>query len=325
MINKGLKFKRVCRLIIGKNGDGDIPSKGLSFDQRFRFEFDIVQTAYKTPNTGTIKIYNLRDETFAKIQDEFDDVVLMAGYEKDPPIIFRGSIKFRYKYREGNDHIIMVDVADGDKDYKSTNVNFTLRKESTERQAIDMILNEMKSIRRGYVAGSKLNKKSIRGRVYSGPARDILTQIADNNDALWSFQNGRYVMVPVDSTLPTEAIKVSSETGLIGAPEMNDKGIAVKMMLEPRAVPNGKLWLANNEIKGAKFKLAMLQQDHSKKKRDPVRKDPDGVYKMFVVNHKGDTRGTEWVTEVKCVGLDQKIPTSKKEVPLPMEDGPDEF
>ena len=37
---------------------------------------------------------------------------------------------------------------------------------------------------------------------------------------------------------------------------------------------------------------------------------------MFVVNHKGDTRGNDWFSEVKCVGLDEKIPQSKSQVPM---------
>jgi hypothetical protein len=90
----------------------------------------------------------------------------------------------------------------------------------------------------------------------------------------------------------------------------------MKIQLDPRVVPNGKLWLANNEVKAAVFKPPMLLREEQKKSKAPVRKDPDGVYKVFVVNHKGDTRGNDWFSEIKCVGLSEKIPTSKSEVPM---------
>jgi hypothetical protein len=143
--------------------------------------------------------------------------------------------------------------------------------------------------------------------------------IARNNGAHWSIQDGFLAMVPAGSTLPNEAIKVDSDTGLLESPMINDKGISMKMQLDPRIVPNSKIWLSNNAVKAAHFKAPMLLTEHQKGSKAHVRLDPDGVYKVFVVNHKGDTRGTDqssWVTEVKCVGLDEKIPTSKSSVPM---------
>lgn len=323
-IRSGLKFRRVCRVILGKTGSGSL-SKGLSFDNRFRIEFEVTKTIYHTPNAAVVKIYNLSQDTLARITSEFDEILISAGYESDPILIFRGNIKYRYQYREVNDHIIELDAGDGDKAYRNSTVNFTMAAQSTESQAIDHILSQMPGVSRGYIAGSRIQKRRSRGKTYSGTARELLTQVSRDNDAQWSILDGKLVLVPVDSTLPLEAIKVSSLTGLLETPEINDKGISIKMMLEPRANPNGKLWLQNNEVKGAKFKIAMLAQDHAKKKAKPVRKDPDGVYKMFVVVHKGDTRGREWTTSVKCIGLQEKIPTSKGNVPMSMEDGASEL
>ena len=42
-----------------------------------------------------------------------------------------------------------------------------------------------------------------------------------------------------------------------------------------------------------------------------VRLDPDGIYKVLKLTHKGDNRGQDWVTEIECIGLDQPIPATR--------------
>jgi hypothetical protein len=167
----------------------------------------------------------------------------------------------------------------------------------------------MQATTKGHIHGKHLTRSRLRGKVYSGMMRDHMDKIARENDAEWSMQDGKLVMVPVDSVLPGAAIAISSETGLLGAPEINDKGITVKTMMDLRIVPYGKIWLKNNEVKMAHLKAAQTGQ---KRKlhgpATPIRLDPDGVYKVYAVKHVGDTRGTDWYSECRCVALDSPIP-----------------
>lgn len=308
---------RICRVRVGKKTDALTPVVGREFTEALRITFDVTKTIYRTPNVATIKLYNLSEDNENRIHDEYNDVELDVGYGAQAQGIFRGNVRYVYRYREGNDRITQIQAGDGDKDFKDGEVNFTLAAGHTDEDAIDCLLQNLGTTVLGYVAGPNLTKPKILGKTYSGTVRRVMDGIARNNKAHWTIQDGKLSMVPAGSTLPNEAIKVDSTTGLLGTPEINDKGIAMKLQLDPRVVPNGKLWLANNEVKAATFQPPMLLREEQKGSAAHVRLDPDGVYKVFVVTHKGDTRGNDWFSEVKCVGLSDKIPTSRGSVPVP--------
>lgn len=314
---QGPKWLRTCRLEVGKRDGGLV--KGFVVTD-LRVQFEVTKTVYHTPNTANIKVFNLREENEKRLRDEFTDVRMFVGYRGIPGVdkpqehlLFQGNIRFSYFYRDGLDRIAEIECGDGDKDYQDTTINYTLAKDATEAMVINHLLQQFKGgTTKGRIHGKNLFKPRIRGKVYSGDAREAMHDIARNNDAHWSIQDGKLVMIPVDSTLPGEAIKVSSDTGLLGAPEVNDKGITIKTLLDARILPNGKLWLENNELK---LKKLGEQQTGQQRKlngpKEPARTDPDGIYKVFAVKHKGDNRGMgsgDWSSESRCVGLDQPIP-----------------
>ena len=115
------KWLRTCRLLVGKDGDGNVsPSTGLSIDSTItpeaqkagatagiRITFDITKTSYRTPNVATIKIYNLNQTHENMVMGEFNDVILMGGYQGSSRLFFRGNIKYANAFREG---FVRVDV-----------------------------------------------------------------------------------------------------------------------------------------------------------------------------------------------------------------------
>jgi hypothetical protein len=316
-----VKWLRKCQLLVGKDGNGEVwPSSGLLVEH-LRIAFDITKTIYRTPNVGTIRIYNLSESDERKVDREFNDVILQGGYQSNNRLFFRGNIKYCNIYRDGNDRITELNCGDGDKDFKGTLVNFALAAGHTDADAIRQLLHSFKATTLGHVHGKDLFRKRSRGRVFSGNARDILDRVAEDNAAEWSIQDGKLIMVPVDSTLPNEAIEVDSETGLVGTPEVNDKGITIKTFFDPRIVPGSKLWLRNNEVKMRHLKAELKGQKrklHGPSK--PARTDPDGIYKVYAAHITGDTRDVEWFSECKCVALDAKIPSIKG---LPQSTTPD--
>jgi len=322
------KWLRTCQLLIGKNGDGNVsPSTGLLIEQQvgaeagLRIKFDITKTSYRTPNVASITIYNMNEQHERMVMKEFNDVILQGGYQGNTRLFFRGNIKYANAYRDGNDRLVVLECGDGDKDFHGALVNFTLAAGASDADAIRKMLTTFQATTLGHVSGKTINKKHGRARTFSGNARDFFDRVAKNNDAEWSIQDGKLIMVPVDSTLPNEALMVSSETGLLGAPEVNDKGIGMKVMFDPRIIPGSKLWLLNNEVKMKHLKAQLTSQKrklHGPKR--PVRTDPDGIYKVYAVHIVGDTRGQDWTSEIKCVALDSPIPSIKG---LPQSTTPD--
>jgi len=55
--------------------------------------FKVTRGDFQAPNTADIRIYNLADATVNKIENEFTDVAIQAGYEGNYGLIFNGTIK----------------------------------------------------------------------------------------------------------------------------------------------------------------------------------------------------------------------------------------
>lgn len=308
------QWKRKVQVVIGKKGTGLLV-------ENLRVHFEVAKTVESAPNVAIIKIYNLHPDNEAKIKNEFDEVLLNAGYEGAMQLVFRGNIKHVYRYREGNDYITEIEAGDGDKDFRKAVMNETLAAGTTTSQLVDRAVGTFKNTG-GTTKGTVqvTERARIRGKVISGNTRDVLHDVARETGANWSIQDGQLTIVGANSVLPGEAIVIRADTGMLGAPEINDKGIAVKCLMNPMLKVNGAIQLDNNGIKAKRVKAQSLATKREKQETNAplgrenaelVRLDPDGVYKILKLTHKGDNRGQDWVSEIECIGLDQPIPKSR--------------
>lgn len=307
------QWKRIVQVVVGKQGSG-LSIANDPNGNSLRIQFEIAKTVEPTPNTALIKIFNLHPNHESQIKNEYDEVIVNAGYEDSVRIIFRGNIKHVFRYRDKNDYITEIDAADGDKDFRTAIMNLTLAAGTSTQQLVDKAVGTFKGgTTKGFIGAD--NKPRIRGRVISGNTRDVLSDIARDSGANWSIQDGELVMVKSDSVLPDEAIVINSDTGMLGAPEINDKGISVKCLLNPQIKCNGAIQLNNKDIRIHERKMPLLISPDEQKKlqrQEPVRLDPDGIYKVIRVIHKGDNRAAEWMSEIVCVGLSEPIPQKRK-------------
>jgi hypothetical protein len=288
---------RTTRVVVGKQLTGNLNS-GLSID-KLRIKYTVEKSLRGPPNTANILIYNLAEAHVGLIKNEYDDVVIDSGHVGNSRIVFRGSIKYPFHYRDTNDWITEIQAADGDKDYNAI-VNTTLVAGKSADDAIDQILAAMPDTRRGAIHVNPY--RYLRGRVLAGPARSVLDTIARENGAAWSIQDGSLDIIMADAALPSEAVVVNADTGMIGAPEVSGKGIRVRMLLNPQVRVNGLIILDNNNIKIQ----ALQQYSAGPKVRDKqlARLDPDGRYKVYKLKHECDTR-SDGSTDVECVAFGQ--------------------
>ena len=298
------QWQRRAQVVIGKKGSGLLV-------ENLRIQFDVSKTVESAPNVAVIKIFNLSPINEAKIKNEFDEVLLNAGYEGALRLVFRGNIKHVYRYRDKSDYITEIEAGDGDKDFRTATMNETLAAGTTNAQLVDRAVGSFKTTGGTTTGAVQINDRArLRGKVISGNTRDVLHDVARESGANWSIQDGQLVIVKANGVLPDEAIVITADTGMLGAPEINDKGIAVKCLLNPQLRVNGAIKLNNNGIKAKRQKAQALGKKQEDQK-EPVRLDPDGIYKVLKITHKGDTRGQDWVSEIECIGLDQPIPESR--------------
>jgi hypothetical protein len=118
-------------------------------------------------------------------------------------------------------------------------------------------------------------------------------------------------MIRTDSKVG-EAIVITSDTGLLEAPEHNDKGISVKCLLNPQIAVNGAIYLDNSAIRLKQKKQKSLGKQ--KQQQPPVRLDKQGIYKCLKVTHQGDNRSNQWYTLIESIGIGQPIPASRSSI-----------
>lgn len=291
------QYIRKASLIVGNE-------KGEGLDlSRFRIRFETRQWDTQTPNTCSIRVYNLSDETANQIQKEFTKVELKAGYEGNFGTIFVGTVKqFRRGRESPVDTYLDLFLGDGDVAYNWGYVNISLAAGSTSRDVLLAVMRvlEQHGITMGYVPEFP-EIRMPRGRVFSGMCRDVLRTLADTVGMTWSIQSGRLQFVPKQGYIPGDAVVLTSNTGLIGMPEQTQDGIYARCLLNPNLRVSGQVQINNSSVQQAQISLAYGADPRNFQIADVSK---DGFYRLLVVEHIGDTRGQDWYSNLVCVALD---------------------
>ena len=206
--DEGRQWLRRCSLLVGPKEGGALELGEL------RVAFTVKVSEQETPNSASIRVYNLSEATAGRIRKEFTRVILQAGYQGNCSVIFDGNIT-KVAGSTPDDHVRAC-----------------------------MKAFSAKGIEPGYIPllpGQKLP----RGKVMYGMARAYMRDTARRTGTAWSFQKGKMQMVPASGYLPGEAVVLSAGTGLIGTPKANDKGIEIKCLFNPRLRIGGRVRLDN--------------------------------------------------------------------------------
>ena len=291
---EGRQWLRECQLVVG-------PDSGEGLDlSALRITFATKKGDTETPNSAEINVYNLADETAAKIRREFSQVHLSAGYKGNVGTIFRGNIRQVRVWREnGVDTVCAILAADGDRAYNFATVNTTLAAGSKpkDRVAVCQQSMEAKGTKGGY-APDLGGQPLPRGKVMYGMARQYLRDEARDSNTDWSIQDGKVQMVSRHGYLPGEAVVLTHETGLVGSPEQTQDGISLRALLNPRLRVGGRIKINNQSVKAMQTPLKQAAGQQA------ARLDADGFYRIIKVEFKGDTRGNDWYADMVCIGID---------------------
>lgn len=296
---------------------------GATLDlSQLHFTFKTVQQDAESPNNCEIRVFNLSPATREQIlTQEYNRVILQAGYQNGGfGVVFDGTIKqFRRGKAGALDSYLDLLAADGDRFYNFSVVNKTLAAGSTPAQRVQAALDALRgpgAVTAGYLmpfTGGVLP----RGKVLFAHSRTVLRSEAVTQKASWSIQNGQVNFIPLNGYKPGEAVVLNALTGLIGRPEQTNEGLRCRCLLNPRieigglvkidnasvnqtlAASNNPFNLAYNRIgPGAVQNLATVTAD--------------GLYRVYVVEHTGDTRGQDWYTDLICLAVQ---PDTKKVLP----------
>lgn len=249
-----------------------------------RIQFTITKDLQGFPNLAEISIYNLSEDTRSKIQSEFENLVLKAGYVDNLKTIFTGDLRNVTKTRIGPDLITTVYAADGNKDFEEAFYNKSFNDGAKVSDIVNDVISEFKEVTKGVTEGISQTAQKVFGATFSSDSSEVLDQLGDENDFDWSIQNGKVDIIARDSFVNEQTV-INSQTGMINSPIITEIGADVKTLLNPSVLPGR---LVKIESVAPNFSLGNLNFRNINKTLG------EGVYKVIKIIHNGDTHSNNW-------------------------------
>lgn len=264
-------FRRACEVIVGSN--------------RLRghhVTFRVKRTLRPEPNTCEVTVANLSPSTRASIESlDAVRVRIRAGYGDELATIYDGELREVSTTRDGPTITTTIRSGDGERAYRRSRVNRSFAPGSSVEDVMGHLAESMRTgignalsaVRDRGLAGIVDVFES--GTVVSGRAADELTRVLDAGNLEWSVQGGALQVLERGAALQTEALRLSSSTGLLGSPSVDAKGeLRFRAMMIPGIAPG--------------VRVVIDSEFHR------------GTYRIETAEFVGDTSGGEWAVE--CTG-----------------------
>lgn len=219
--------------------------------------FDITKTNNREPNKCELTVWNLKAESRAKLQEEGLEVIIQAGYVDEINQIFKGDLESATTGRDAVNWITMLELGDGSKRMKSSRINESFRGGQPVGQMLKRVAETL-----GLDPGNLQEKVDSDGArsvlkelinmvVLSGKSMDVLDEIASSMGLNVSVQDKALQFLAKGEVLAGPAINLSASTGMLGSPEVGEKGVVSAMsLLNGRFKPGGPVSIDSRVISG---------------------------------------------------------------------------
>jgi hypothetical protein len=307
--------RKVSLLVIrpeqqGNNPSAFIPGSAVDLSD-MHFTFKTAQADVASPSNCSIRIYNLSEATLQSVMYyEYTRVILQAGYdEAGLGVIFDGTIKqFAVGKENATDTYLDILAADGDLAYNWGIVNTTLAAPNTSpNDRLNAIIQGMAE--RGVAAGSVPQFTGgvlPRGKVLFGMGRVLMAQTTKSLGATWTISNGKLDVTRTEGYKEGEAVVLSSLTGLVGIPEQTNEGLKAVCLLDPNLKLGGLVQIDNktvNQLIQQNPNAAPVAFNQYTGIQNLATITRDGLYRLYVVEHSGDTRGMAWHSHLTLLAV----------------------
>ena len=266
------------RIASRPEGDDDIVKPTL------RVGFKVEKTTNRDTNSSVVDIWNLARKTRSLLQEENIGMIVEAGYVGSTRQIFSGDVANTETKRDSVNWITTVHSGDGLVAYRSarlsesfgpgTGLDDVLKKLTTQLGV--GLGNALEKIGEGNFRGGLTeftNGLSVAGRV-----SDQLDRFLTTAGFEWSIQDGQLQLLRPGEATDDEAVKLSKGSGLIGSPEVGEKGVVkARSLLQGDIVPGRPINIEAEEV--------------------------NGFFRVDKVVHTGDTWGSDWFSDVEATPL----------------------
>lgn len=274
-------YDRLFNVSVGKGGQA-----GVAFSD-IRCEFRVVKSSDSTANAIEFKVYNLSGATRTKFESLDNRVVLSAGYASTGiQVLAVGDILKASTDYPSPEIVTTVTAGDGAKALRGSRVSLSYEPGVPAKSIVDKIVEslEVDSVDVNF----DLSGSFRQGWSYVGRAQDAMDKLAARFGFAWSVQNNTLQITEKKGVTARPSILLTPQTGLIGVPykvedtradsEKNREppGLMVRCLLNPAILPGDVVQVQSSLV-------------------------PSGSYRVKQIEHRGDTHGQEWVSEIEVV------------------------
>lgn len=260
-----------------------------------RINFSVEKSLVGFPNLSNIKVYNLSEDSRNKVETQFKDIRLSAGYN-DPILLFKGQIINVIHQKIGVDWITEIFCGDATKILNDATINKALAPGATTEQIYNELIGQLPGVTKGITEGLRnciSGKQSLlRSLQLSGSVKAWIDAIAEACGFDFSINEGIAETTELNQPLTdVEPIIINQANGMIGSPERTEIGVSVKSLLNPN------LKLARR-IKIESISQAINIGNLFFRKIPPIRNE--GIYRIDKLVHLGDTHDNQWETQIQA-------------------------
>lgn len=269
-----------------------------NIDTQLRVVFNIDKNSDKSPNKAEVTVFNfnLANRAALKTGNQIAQetraaglaydwpLVIEAGYMGSREVIFTGNITYATSKKESTDWVTNIECGDGETKFRENRINKAFGPGTTVAQ-VALECSVALDVGPGNI-GEKLGTGIFRdgygvfsqGYVASGASQEVLDDLLSSAGFTWSIQDGNLQILAPEDTTFEEIVVLSKEFGLVGSPEVGDKGIVTaKSLLQGKIRPGRRIIIQSEMV--------------------------SGTFKIDKVSHYGDTFGTDWYTELEAKPL----------------------
>ena len=256
--------------------------------QQFKITFDIINDFGAANSYADIAIYNLSQDTIAKVLKRDVIVTFRAGYEDSIDVIFEGGISNILKERVGPDVITRI-IAQGTDARKATMVNTTLGVNTTVIDAIKLCADATGHPLVIDQDDFKDASPFAKGYILSGDPYEKLDELSRSFKFDYNVENGKLIIVGKGRFRKGTPIVIDQFSGMEGIPEITEAGCDVKVRLSPR-IKIGRRIDIQSELRTFNFSNLYFQ--------DIPENAGKGIYVAHRLRHTGDSKGDTWTTSI---------------------------
>lgn len=250
-------------------------------------DFDITKTSSRTPNTGKVAIYNLSESDRKLISKSAVRLNLYLGYDGQADLISVADVDTVNSLQVEVDWVTEFTLGEGQIALRSQQ-NRTYKEGSDAKTILKQVAADA-----GLIVNNTINTVSglISGGItLEGSTQAVLGDMSSELGLDFSVQNDELFIAGADGVSDSEAVVVAPNTGLIGYPETTDKGVNLKVQIQPGILP-GKV---------IKLETEGFIIDSGQTQKKTVDRDDSGFYVCQQVQFQGNNYGGDFAAIVEA-------------------------